>query len=486
MNRAVDELIGNDKSFAIAPAGCGKTEVIIDIIGKVQALDKQLVLTHTHAGVHSIINRAFKKGIPQSSFDIFTIDSFSRDYVYAYPVLSGYNLRDYENIDWPRTRQAFINLLHSSKYMRETIAEKWQGIIVDEYQDCVQDQHEIICSLAEILPCRIVGDPLQAIYDFDIEQKTVDWDTQVNNAFTRVGFDEVPVRWQNTAPDLGKWLLDKRQEILDHKLLSLRQLPPSVNIYHSGNFQDAVKLSLQLHYSTPKDESILVIHGQANQCHFLAAKTGGKYHSIEELEMSSLTDFALKYDQSPNENRYELLKKISKETSVGLGKDLCELIRKISSSKPHNTAMYRSAKTKFDRLAELSTNYSDEHCLETLELFQSLPGVKKYRRELWYVTSHTLGQFALKKHNTMLESAKSAINQYRSAGRLVDTRVVGRIRLVKGLEFDHVIIVDIQQFMNDPREAYVALTRAKKSLHIFSSSDQFRLDAFAPARILVN
>jgi hypothetical protein len=37
---------------------------------------------------------------------------------------------------------------------------------VDEYQDCSLDQHELICLLSEILPCRILGDPLQGIFSF--------------------------------------------------------------------------------------------------------------------------------------------------------------------------------------------------------------------------------------------------------------------------------------------------------------------------------
>ena len=52
---------------------------------------------------------------------------------------------------------------------------------VDEYQDCSNIQHVLISSLADILPCRILGDPLQAIFDF--ADHPVDWDTSVYPEF---------------------------------------------------------------------------------------------------------------------------------------------------------------------------------------------------------------------------------------------------------------------------------------------------------------
>lgn len=50
-----------------------------------------------------------------------------------------------------------------------------------------------------------------------------------------------------------------------------------------------------------------------------------------------------------------------------------------------------------------------------------------------------------------------------SAARAADvTRIASRTLLVKGLEYDHVVIADLNK-MRDPRNLYVALSRARKS-----------------------
>jgi superfamily I DNA/RNA helicase len=55
-------------------------------------------------------------------------------------------------------------------------------LIVDEYQDCTITQHALIRVLGTLLPVRVLGDPLQAIYDFG-ESATVDWNPDVVTAY---------------------------------------------------------------------------------------------------------------------------------------------------------------------------------------------------------------------------------------------------------------------------------------------------------------
>lgn len=53
-------------------------------------------------------------------------------------------------------------------------------------------------------------------------------------------------------------------------------------------------------------------------------------------------------------------------------------------------------------------------------------------------------------------------------GRTVDRRTVSRTLLIKGLEFDHAIVLNADEL--DAKELYVALTRGSKSLTVFSSN----------------
>lgn len=40
----------------------------------------------------------------------------------------------------------------------------YAGVVVDEYQDCIQAQHEIILAMSRHLPIRVLGDPMQGIF----------------------------------------------------------------------------------------------------------------------------------------------------------------------------------------------------------------------------------------------------------------------------------------------------------------------------------
>ena len=52
--------------------------------------------------------------------------------------------------------------------------------------------------------------------------------------------------------------------------------------------------------------------------------------------------------------------------------------------------------------------------------------------------------------------------------------MVSRTLLVKGLEFDHVVIADIGNH-TEVHDLYVALTRARKTVTILGTKDEIRL-----------
>ena len=58
----------------IAPAGHGKTEMIVDMVE--YAIGRQLLLTHTHAGIDALRKRLKKRKVNPSKYTISTIASF--------------------------------------------------------------------------------------------------------------------------------------------------------------------------------------------------------------------------------------------------------------------------------------------------------------------------------------------------------------------------------------------------------------------------
>ena len=71
----------------------------------------------------------------------------------------------------------------------------------------------------------------------------------------------------------------------------------------------------------------------------------------------------------------------------------------------------------------------------------------------------------------------------RAHGRAIDTNCVSRTLLIKGLEFDHALILDADEFDkgqkagDGARNFYVAVTRGTRSLTILSSKARTKFTA---------
>lgn len=69
------EIHSHKRLAVIAPAGCGKTETIVQAVSL--STERQLILTHTHAGIKSILDRLKKYKVKPALFQVETISSFA-------------------------------------------------------------------------------------------------------------------------------------------------------------------------------------------------------------------------------------------------------------------------------------------------------------------------------------------------------------------------------------------------------------------------
>ena len=76
---------------------------------------------------------------------------------------------------------------------------------------------------------------------------------------------------------------------------------------------------------------------------------------------------------------------------------------------------------------------------------------------------------------TVREAAVAVRDRTRESGRAAEPRTVSRTLLVKGLEYDHAVILNADAL--SPREFYVAATRGRRTLTVFSANPvlQFRV-----------
>ena len=73
----IETVLNAARGLVVAPAGCGKTHLIIDAL-KAHTEKPNLVLTHTTAGVAALKQRLKKIGVLKKHYRIATIDGWTK------------------------------------------------------------------------------------------------------------------------------------------------------------------------------------------------------------------------------------------------------------------------------------------------------------------------------------------------------------------------------------------------------------------------
>ena len=85
------DLLTVERGMVIAPAGCGKTQLIVEALLCNKSDKPILVLTHTNAGVAALRQRLAKEKLPTGSYKLATIDGWALRLVSTFPERSGYD-----------------------------------------------------------------------------------------------------------------------------------------------------------------------------------------------------------------------------------------------------------------------------------------------------------------------------------------------------------------------------------------------------------
>jgi len=462
MPEPAERLAQADRVFIIAPAGFGKTYQIAKAL--TYCTDgKQLILTHTHAGVRSIREKLKKMGVSTKKYEIDTITGWSLRLVTAFPVLS--NLKEFSpSGDGWTSVYSSATLLMKNSSLKKIIRATYKGIFVDEYQDCTLQQHLLIISLANLLPCRILGDPLQGIFGFQKNDRLVDWNIDVLPSFAQLEELKTPWRWNNANNiPLGASLIQLRNALENSLPFNLNCPPIIWSLKSQQN---------QLYYSKclagKKLENVVAIHAVENQCNAFAKQLKGSYSVMEAIDCKDLKKAAEEF-----------------EVSKGCSRALC-IIDFASKCMTQVTTALRSASTHWEKgklpvvnekinypelinaLNLVVTNDNLSFVVDVLPLFRLIKDSYLYRRELWYEMLRTIRAYVRGGFDSLQDTAWNIRNITREQGRQIDYRVISRTLLVKGLEFDHAIVLDADNL--DKKNLYVAMTRGVKSLTVLSSN----------------
>ena len=322
-------------------------------------------------------------------------------------------------------------------------------------------QHAVVMLLAEIVPCRILGDPLQAIFSFG---EIVDWDRDVAPNVDSQFEGTTPWRWLNSNAALGTWLLRVRSSLLAGQDIDLRRAPVSWKTPEAGKAQQA-QLAICRDVGN-RAGSVIAIHKWPQQGHALAQRLNGMYTSIEEAECAALLKAAAAIDASSGFMR-----------TIALIDFACECLTKVGTDLKTTKAAFRKERFPHGRRTNIAQQVESccklaryggfDHVLDCLRCLGEHPGSVLYRRELYDEMNRAVRAVIDGKYTTLLDAAWAVRDRTRHVGRRLGLRTVSTTLRVKGLEFDHTVVLDPAAL--DMKNLYVAMTRGSTSLTIVSA-----------------
>jgi hypothetical protein len=432
---------------------------------------RQLILTHTFAGVNSIKTKMTALGVAASKYQVDTIASWSLRLCLAYPKTSGWKTENPTSKQWSKLYECCSGLL-GKNFIRHVVAATYAGVYVDEYQDCSDLQHSLVCALAEFLPSRILGDPMQAIFDFD-EGKPVDWDASVYPTFVCLGQLETPWRWEKAGePKLGAWLKEVRKKLEQGQKIDLvNGRPLSVVRVYTDPEHLAAKQYSSLCNLLGHNESVIALHGgdqqSKNKTHLLARTMAGRFSSIEEVEGKQLHSFIKKFGTAKTvQAGFLLALEFAKKCFTGVNDALTAGTGRGEVAKQRNGTRYPLVLHAANDFLNTPTS---SHLKSFFLALKANPETSAYRRDLLYRFLNVLKIHIDGEEVTLSEAANLYQRGMRHTGRPISHRkLIGTTLLVKGLEYDHAVILDADAL--NAKDLYVAMTRGSKSLTIIGTA----------------
>lgn len=463
-------LHASPNGYIEAPAGFGKTYLILDTIKKNPGR-KQLILTHTIAGVASLRAKMKQHGVESAGVSIETIAGWCQRYVLAFPGIAKADLEILRARDpksyWDHIYSTFGNLL-ANKHIKGVIQHSYGGIYVDEYQDCTNQQHEIIVGLMKILPVRVLGDPLQGIFNL-VPGEMIDW-SLVEESFVKQGTLDTPHRWiQAGNPEYGEWIKEVRKSLLAGEEIDLSKAPNMVKVVVlTGDFMTDMKTTLyEARKTLPPGSRRLIIGDKIGVVSkkLVINLSRPRYKLLESIYSKDVTDlreWARAVDIDSKDAELKLLNLLVKCFS-GLPSNL-----KLAAVKILSGAGSGSKHEFVATLRDLHDEFNPSNALRVLSSFQNHEDTSCHRYQPVMIIEMALVGVSEGRYDSLYDSMEAAIASLSRKGRLIPRYSIGSTLLVKGLEVEEAIILNAHNLSRN--DLYVALSRPTRQITIFTDS----------------
>lgn len=464
------DLLSIDRGSVTAPAGCGKTQLIADALTRYQGTKPVLILTHTNAGVAALRGRLASAGVSSKRYRLATIDGWAMRLIGTFPSRSGHDPSllspDSPSLDYPGIRLAAARFL-STMHVSDILSASYAHLIVDEYQDCTDSQHDIVSNASEMLPTCVLGDPMQAIFDFG-DNVLPRWNEDVCDFFPPSGELATPWRWINASSEsLGDWLLDVRRDLSNGNSVDLDKAPPAVRWIQLTGKDDRRAQREAARFRLPgRVGSVLVIGDSKSPVgqRDIASQTPGAV-TVEAVDMKDLVEFGRTFDITAQSAITHLVRYARRLMTNVRAPEFLRRIKTLtrgSARKPPSDAE-KAALEFIESPSELTA-------ISLLDRIKKQPDVRVYRPTILRALIKSLKLCSGSSDLTLHDAVIQAREDYRFGARRVSRRAVGSTLLLKGLEADVSVVLNADKL--NRQNLYVAITRASKSIVICSRSSK--------------
>lgn len=413
----------------------------------------QLVLTHTYAGVDALRHRFRQHNVPSSKYHVDTIAGWSWGWVRRYPNNSDY-VGSTELVEWNNVYASMSNLLKKD-FVASGVLNSYAGVIVDEYQDCTISMHKLITGLKSLLPCRVLGDDLQAVFGFQGEP-LVNWSKVKDDFQNDLGILQTPYRWlKANNHKLGQWLLDIRGEFRCER-------EPDYNCAPIDRFRvkyaDLTSLLVKLTHEKRGRLCVVSPKTRSLPSGIETALVRKKYHVLEPNELSVLRALIIQLSDGSPSKKAEAALVFLTRLHGGLSDNDKTFFRKLLLGENQ-----RPRRGDRKLLCEKHTSgTTPELVFDLLQYAESVSGVSCKLSESASALK-CIAEGYCERRVDLKTLYADEIRRRKHHNRRNSYRCIGSTLLVKGLEFDHSIIIrpsEWQRNWGNYRDLYVALTRA--------------------------
>jgi DNA helicase-2/ATP-dependent DNA helicase PcrA len=239
------------------------------------------------------------------------------------------------------------------------------------------------------------------------------------------------------------------------------ELPTDKNI----QFETQIEACKQVSRNAKNSENVLAVHHWEAQCNRLVNRMAPAFGNIETIECDDLMKSADAIHGASGLKRMNALVDFAAKCLTGVRSELGTVLKALSAGRRSKKPPYKHQR-QLNLLAEVIDSDSLKPVLPVLQAIRLIPGTKIWRRELYFAMCQSLREYAMGKHESLKDAAWTVRNRTRRVGRRIGFRTIGRTLLVKGLEFDHCLLLDADAL--DSKDLYVALTRGSRSLTVLS------------------